>query len=62
MDAVDAIISKINEQVESINEAITSGRPATFDEYKRLCGEVRGLFLARDIVKDLKKQMENLDD
>ena len=25
MDAFDAIISKINEQVESINEAITSG-------------------------------------
>jgi len=62
MDAFDAIISKINEQIQNVNEAITSGRPDTFDEYKRLCGEVRGLLFARDIVKDLKNKMENSDD
>jgi len=62
MDAFEAITFQINEQIQSINEAITSGRPDTFDEYKRLCGEVRGLLFARDIVKDLKNKMENSDD
>jgi len=62
MDAFEVITFQINEQIQSINEAITSGRPTTFDEYKRLCGEVRGLLFARDIVKDLKNKMENSDD
>ena len=62
MDIFEAITSKINEQIENVNDAITAGRPTTFDEYKRLCGEVRGLLLAKDIVKDLKNKMENSDD
>jgi len=62
MDAFEVITFQINEQIQNVNEAITSGRPDTFDEYKRLCGEVRGLLFARDIVKDLKNKMENSDD
>jgi len=62
MDAFEVITFQINEQIQNVNEAITSGRPGTFDEYKRLCGEVRGLLFARDIVKDLKNKMENSDD
>jgi hypothetical protein len=62
MDAFDVLVKEINDQVSSIQEAICSGRPNSFDEYKRLCGEVRGLLIARDIAKDLKKRMENPDD
>ena len=62
MDAFEVITFQINEQIQSVNEAITSGRPNTFEEYKKLCGEVRGLLFARDIVKDLKNRLENSDD
>lgn len=62
MDAFDVLVKDINDQVSSIQEAICSGRPNSFDEYKRLCGEVRGLLIARELTETLRNKMENSDD
>jgi hypothetical protein len=45
-----------------VENALSLGRANSYDEYKYLCGEIRGLLTARDIVKDLKNRMENEDE
>ena len=62
MDVFELLTSQINEQVAGVEEALVSGRLTSYEEYKRLCGEIRGLLIARDLVKDLKNRMETDND
>ena len=62
MDAFEVIVKQIDDKVSQLNEHIASGRASSFEEYKSLCGEIRGLLTARGYTLDLQKQMENIDD
>jgi len=39
-----------------------SGRAINFDEYRNVCGIIRGLSLAESIINDLVQRMERSDD
>ena len=41
---------------------LNGGGAKTFDEYRHVCGVIRGLTHAEIIVKDLVQQMETSDD
>ena len=41
---------------------ISSGRATSFDEYRHVCGVLRGLTFAETIIKDLAQKMELADD
>ena len=62
MNAFELLIQQINEEVNLIQDAICHGKADSFDEYKRLCGEVRGLLIARELTEALRTRMENSDD
>ena len=62
MNAFDLLISQINEEVALRNNAICQGGAGSYEEYKRLCGEIRGLLIAKEITETLKQRMENSDD
>ena len=62
MDALEVIVKQIDDKVSQLKEHLTSGRLSNFEEYKSLCGEIRGLLIARGYTLDLQKQMENIDD
>jgi len=62
MNALDVLISQLNERVAMLSTAICNGNLETFEEYKKLCGEVRGLLTAEDYIKALKNKLETLDD
>jgi len=62
MDAFEVLVAQINEEIELIQTAICHGKADSFDEYKRLCGEVRGLLIARELTETLRNKMENSDD
>lgn len=62
MNAFDLLIQQINDEVNLIQDAICHGKADSFDEYKRLCGEVRGLLIARELTEVLRNKMENSDD
>jgi hypothetical protein len=62
MNAFELLIKNINEEIELIQDAICHGKADSFDEYKRLCGEVRGLLIARALTEALRTRMENSDD
>ena len=41
---------------------LNGGGAKSFDEYRHVCGVIRGLTHAENIVKDLVQRMENSDD
>jgi len=41
---------------------LAGGGAKTFDEYRHVCGVIRGLTYAESIVKDLVQRMETTDD
>lgn len=41
---------------------LAAGRAINFDEYRHVCGVIRGLSLAETLIKDLVQKMELSDD
>jgi hypothetical protein len=62
MDLYEVIAKEIDEKVKQLYEYIGTGKAETFEEYKRLCGEIKGLLTARGYTLDLKHRMENSDE
>jgi hypothetical protein len=58
-----AVVAKEIEKVRQEQIAfIAASRADTFDEYKKVCGVIRGLSLAENIINDLVQKMEKSDD
>lgn len=62
MDMYDVLIKEIDDKIKQLSEHIGLGRAETFEEYKRLCGEIRGLLTARGYALDLKQRLELTDE
>ena len=62
MDVFDVLVKQADEKIEQLKEYLAEGKAETFEEYKKLCGEVRGLLIMRGYTLDLKHGMENADD
>lgn len=62
MNALELLISQIEDKANQIQEAMVYGNIDSFEEYKFLCGELRGLLTAREYIKDLKNKMETQDE
>jgi hypothetical protein len=62
MDALDVIVKQTDEKVSQLKDFLSEGRAETFEEYKRLCGEIKGLLTARGYTLDLKQTLERLDE
>jgi len=55
------IRKRIDEDIEKQSEAVTRGH-LEYGEYKRVCGVIFGLKIARDILIDSEKKWENDDE
>lgn len=62
MDVFEILIKQADEKIEQLKDYLAEGRAESFEEYKKLCGEVRGLLIMRGYTLDLKQRMENADD
>ena len=60
--ATEIVVQNIDEKVKQLQEVIGRGDAKTFEEYRELCGEVKGLLTARSYITDLTKNMEQLDE
>jgi hypothetical protein len=58
----NVLIKQIDDRVLQLQEALADGRVENYEEYKKVCGEVRGLLTARNYITDLNKAMENSDE
>ena len=60
-NALEYLDSKLQEERTLIVEALIQGK-LDEGEYKRLCGALQGLDLARNHIKDLAKRLERDDE
>lgn len=57
------IISKyIDEKANQLKQYLADGRCDNFEDYKKVCGEIRGLLIAKGYALDLKQTMEKADE
>lgn len=62
MDALDVLVQQTDEKVAQLKDHLALGKAESFEDYKKLCGEIRGLLIARGYALDLKQTMENMDE
>ena len=62
MDAFEVLIKQADEKIEQLKDWLADGKAESFEEYKKLCGEIRGLLIMRGYTLDLKQRLENSDD
>ena len=62
MDAFEVLTKEIDEKVQMLQGFIAEGRAETYEEYKRICGEIKGLLTAKSYAFDLKQRMESADE
>ena len=60
--ALNIVVKTIDNKVVQLQEALADGRVEIFDEYRKVCGEIRGLLTARNYITDLNKSMESSDE
>ena len=61
MTGLELLVKQLEEKTEHLKEAVVIGN-LDHVQYQRLCGEIRGLLLAKGYVLDLKDKMENSDE
>lgn len=62
MNAFDVIIKEIDEKVTQLKDFLSEGKSETFEDYKKTCGEIKGLLIARGYTLDLQQRLENSDE
>lgn len=62
MDVFEVIVKQIDEKVTQLKDFLAEGRSEDFEDYKKICGEIKGLLTARGYTLDLKQNLENSDD
>ena len=60
-NALEYLTAKLDEERTLIVEALIQGK-LDESEYKRLCGALQGLELAKNHIKDLAKRLERNDE
>ena len=54
--------SKIDDKVSQLQMSIADGKAEDYAEYKKMCGEVKGLLTARLFIIDLQERVLHDDD
>ena len=62
MDALDVLVQQADEKIAGLKDWLAEGRAESYEEYKKLCGEIRGLLIMRGYALDLKQNLENSDE
>ena len=62
MDSLSIVVQQTDEKVTQLKEYLADGRCENFEDYKRTCGEIRGMLIARGYALDLKQNLESSDD
>jgi hypothetical protein len=56
------LASKIDDKVSQLQMSLADGKADDYAEYKKMCGEVKGLLTARLFITDLQERVINNDD
>jgi hypothetical protein len=56
------LLEQYNDRMAMLTEAIARGNCKDFEEYRFVCGQLRGLEAACAVIQDLTERLENSDD
>ena len=62
MRELDYLLKQISDEVDTMQQTVSSGSAKDYADYQHLCGKIRGLLVAEDIIKALKERMEKDDE
>ena len=62
MDALEILVQQADDKVAQLKDFLAEGKASSYEDYKALCGEIRGLLIARGNALDLKKNLEESDE
>lgn len=62
MDALDVIVEQADDKVTQLKDFLSEGKAESYEDYKRICGEIKGLLTARGYALDLKQRLEQSDE
>ena len=60
--ALEHLIKQINDKILQLQEALADDNVKDYPEYKKTCGEVKGLLTARLYISDLQQRLRTSDD
>ena len=58
----DVLLSEFKDRMNILAEAVARGNCATMEDYRYICGQLRGLEAACSVIEDLKQRLEKLDE
>ena len=61
MDYLEYLLKEYIDRMEFLKGGLAQGNIPTMEEYRYVCGQIRGLEAACATIEDLKKRMENSD-
>jgi len=59
---LDYLLREYKDRMGMLSDALTTGNLASFEDYKYVCGQLRGLEAACMVIEDLTTTMENSDE
>ena len=59
---LEHLINKVNDDVSQLQISMADGNARDYAEYKKMCGEVKGLLTARLYIIGLQERLINDDD
>ena len=60
--ALALVVKEIDKMRQEQIMYLAASRADSFDEYKKICGVIRGLSLAEDLINNLVHKMEHSDE
>jgi len=62
MNVIEAALKEIRERRAQLSDGLGNSSARNFEDYKFICGEIRGLTAVETYLIDLAKHMEHIDD
>lgn len=56
------LLSDLREKERNVQESIGAGAAQDYPAYREMCGQIRGLMYAQNLIHDLVRKLERNDD
>ena len=62
MNLIEVVLKEIRERKAQLGDGLANNAARDYEEYRYICGEIRGLTAVEIYLVDLAKQLEHSDD
>jgi len=62
MDHLEYLLKEYQDRMQFLTDGLAQGNIPTIEEYRYICGQLRGLEAACGIIVDLQKRLEHSND